>query len=118
MAKTNNVVFVNNEPFEFESGETVLSLLRRHMGPEPVPTLCDAPNLDPFGSCRVCSVEVALEKDGPTRTQASCHTPVMSGSYIYTHTEKMKRLRKNIVELVLTDYPAENLKQITQKATN
>ena len=107
MSELKNIVHINNEPFEFESGEMVLSLLRRHMGPEPVPTLCDAPNLDPFGTCRVCSVEVALEKDGPTRVQASCHTPVTPNSYIYTHTDKMERLRKNIVELVLTDYPKE-----------
>ena len=100
-------VYINNEPFEFENGETILSLLRRNFGDDPVPTLCDAPNLEPFGSCRVCSVEVALEKDGATRTQASCHTPVMPNSYIYTHTDKMKRLRKNIVELVLTDYPKD-----------
>ena len=105
MSDSKNIVYVNNEPFEFESGETILSLLRRAIGPEPVPTLCDAPNLDPFGSCRVCSVEVGREQDGPTRVQASCHTPVMAGSYVYTHTEKMERLRKNIVELVLTDYP-------------
>ena len=107
MSDSKNIVYVNNEPFEFENGETILSLLRRNFGPDPVPTLCDAPNLDPFGSCRVCSVEVAREQDGPTRTQASCHTPAMAGSFIYTHTEKMKRLRKNIVELVLTDYPKD-----------
>ncbi len=107
MSDANNIVYINNEPFEFRSGETILSLLRRNFGPEPVPTLCDAPNLEPFGSCRVCSVEVGVEKDGPTRVQASCHTPVMPNSYIRTHTDKMKRLRKNIVELVLTDYPKE-----------
>ncbi|OEK00674.1 formate dehydrogenase subunit alpha [Roseivirga sp. 4D4] len=107
MSDSKNIAYINNEPFQFESGETILSLLRRNFGDNPVPTLCDAPNLDPFGSCRVCSVEVAREQDGPTRVQASCHTPVMEGSFIYTHTEKMERLRKNIVELVLTDYPKE-----------
>lgn len=107
MSDSQNIVFVNNEPFKFESGETILSLLRRNFGPDPVPTLCDAPNLDPFGSCRVCSVEVGREADGPTRVQASCHTPVTAGTYIYTHTDKMERLRKNIVELVLTDYPKD-----------
>ncbi len=107
MSESNNTVYINDEQVNFESGETILTLLRRTLGPDPVPTLCDAPNLDPFGSCRVCSVEVALQKDGPTRVQASCHTPVMANSYIYTHTNKIERLRKNIVELVLTDYPKE-----------
>lgn len=107
MDKSKNIAYINDEAFEFESGETILSLLRRNFGENPVPTLCDAPNLDPFGSCRVCSVEVAREQGGPTRVQASCHTPVMAGTFIYTHTAKMERLRKNIVELVLTDYPKE-----------
>ena len=101
------IAYINNEPFELEKGETILNFLRRNMGEEPVPTLCDAPNLKPFGSCRVCSVEVALQQNGPTKVQASCHTPVMKDSYIFTHTDKLKKLRKNIVELVLTDYPAE-----------
>jgi formate dehydrogenase major subunit len=107
MSESKNTVYINDEQVSFNSGETILSLLRRTLGPDPVPTLCDAPNLDPFGSCRVCSVEVALNSGGPTRVQASCHTPVMADSYIYTHTDKMERLRKNIVELVLTDYPKE-----------
>lgn len=107
MSESNNTVYINDEQVNFESGETILTLLRRTLGPDPVPTLCDAPNLDPFGSCRVCSVEVGLQKDGPTRVQASCHTPVTANSYIYTHTNKIERLRKNIVELVLTDYPKE-----------
>jgi formate dehydrogenase major subunit len=115
MNDSKNMVYVNNKEFEFKNGETILSLLRRNLGPEPVPTLCDAPNLDPFGSCRVCSVEVALEPDGPTRVQASCHTPVMPNSYIYTHTDKMKRLRKNIVELVLTDYPKDKFEKDNPK---
>ena len=107
MSESKNSVYINDEQVSFEPGETILTLLRRTLGPDPVPTLCDAPNLDPFGSCRVCSVEVALKQGGPTRVQASCHTPVTPNSYIYTHTQKMERLRKNIVELVLTDYPKD-----------
>ncbi len=116
MLETKNIAYINNKPFEYENGEMILSFLRRNMGPEPVPTLCDAPNLEPFGSCRVCSVEVALDKDGSTRVQASCHTPITAGSYIYTHTDKMKRLRKNIVELVLTDYPADKFETDNPKS--
>ena len=70
-----------------------------------VPTLCDDPNLAPYGACRVCSVEVALEKDGPTKVVASCHTPVGENQHIFTSNDELKSLRKNIVELVLTDHP-------------
>ncbi|MBK8515792.1 MAG: formate dehydrogenase subunit alpha [Saprospiraceae bacterium] len=104
-----STTFINGEPYLVEHGDTILSFIRRYKANDFVPTLCDAPNLEPFGACRVCNVEVGLQKDGPTRIQASCHTPVIPGSYIYTDTEKIKRLRKNIIELVLTDHPLDCL---------
>ena len=101
--------YINNEPFEINEGETMLSFIRRFKDKDLVPTLCDAPNLDPFGSCRVCSVEVALEENGKPKTVASCHTPAAEGQYIYTSTEAIQDLRKNIIELVLTDHPLDCL---------
>ena len=103
------VAYINNIAYEIKEGETIISFIRRNFGKDAVPTLCDAPNLDPFGSCRVCSVDVALQKDGPVKTQASCHTPVMAGSYIFPDSERIQKLRKNIIELVLTDHPLDCL---------
>ena len=76
-----SMAFINDQPYAIQPGETILKFVRRHLGAQLVPTLCDAPNLDPFGSCRVCSVEVALVANGPAKTQASCHTPVIPNSY-------------------------------------
>jgi len=102
--------FINDIAHEIENGETIISFVRRVEGKrDAIPTLCDAPNLDPFGSCRVCSVDVALELDGPIKTVASCHTPVIENSYIYTESPNVQRLRKNIMELVLTDHPLDCL---------
>ncbi|MCC6370324.1 MAG: formate dehydrogenase subunit alpha [Bacteroidia bacterium] len=101
--------YINDKLYTIEKGETILSFVRRHLGKDFVPTLCDAPNLDPFGSCRVCSVDVALVANGPSKAQASCHTPVIPNSYIYTHSDRIVKLRKNIVELVLTDHPLDCL---------
>ncbi len=101
--------YINDQSYAIREGDTILKFVRRHFGQDYVPTLCDAPNLDPFGSCRVCSVDVALAKDGPSKVQASCHTPVMAHSYIYTDSERITRLRKNIIELVLTDHPLDCL---------
>lgn len=103
------MAWINDLPFEVQPGETILSFIRRYKGRDAVPTLCDAPNLEPFGSCRVCSVDVALVANGPVKTQASCHTPVIPGSYIYTDSERVQRLRRNIIELVLTDHPLDCL---------
>ena len=99
------VAYIDNQPYEIESGETILAFLKRHKGEKPVPTLCDAPNLDPFGSCRVCSVDVALEENGKTKAMASCHSPIREGQYIYPDTPNIKKLRKNIIELVISDHP-------------
>jgi len=101
--------YINDREYAIQDGDTILRFVRRHLGQDHVPTLCDAPNLDPFGSCRVCSVDVALVKNGPSKVQASCHTPVMANSYIYTDSERITRLRKNIIELVLTDHPLDCL---------
>lgn len=101
--------YINDREYAIREGDTILKFVRRHLGQDQVPTLCDAPNLDPFGSCRVCSVDVALVKNGPSKVQASCHTPVMANSYIYTDSERITRLRKNIIELVLTDHPLDCL---------
>ncbi|MEW6467811.1 MAG: formate dehydrogenase subunit alpha [Bacteroidota bacterium] len=103
------IAYIDDRPYEIQDGETILAFLRRNFGKDYVPTLCDAPNLDPFGACRVCSVDVALAQNGPVKSQASCHTPVMANSYIYPHSERIQKLRKNIVELVLTDHPLDCL---------
>ena len=105
----NNLAYINNNAFQIEEGETILAFLKRHQGEKVVPTLCDAPNLEPFGSCRVCSVDVAREVDGPTTTVASCHTPITTGMQIFPESKNVRRLRKNIIELVLTDHPLDCL---------
>ncbi len=105
-----DVAYIDGVAYPINPGESILAFLRRHKGGDHVPTLCDAPNLEPFGSCRVCSVEVALKADGPTKVMASCHTPVGKGQYIKAHTPRMERLRRNLVEMVLTTYDTEKLK--------
>ncbi len=105
----NEIAYIDNQPYPVVTGETILEFVRRVMGRDIIPTLCQADNLENYGSCRICSVEVALKENGPARVMASCHTPVAPGYYIYHSTEKIKRLRKNILELVLTDYPEGKL---------
>ena len=101
--------YINNKAYETQKGETILEFVRRIKNRDSIPTLCQDDRLENFGSCRVCSVEVARDQDGPTKVVASCHTPVFENAYIYTDTDKIKRLRKNIVELVLTDYPSDKV---------
>ncbi|HAP69120.1 MAG TPA: formate dehydrogenase subunit alpha, partial [Flavobacteriales bacterium] len=104
-----NTAYINNIEHQFKNDETILGFVRRIVGEKLIPTLCDSPNLDPFGSCRICSVDVALEKDGKTKVMASCHTPMTDGMYVYPSSDSIKELRKNIMELVLTDHPLDCL---------
>ncbi len=107
--KNQNTAYIDGEPFSYEDGDTVLNFVDRHHGRGQVPTLCDAPQLEPYGACRVCSVEIALEEEGPRRVVASCHTPLSDGLWVFTESKNIRNLRKNIVELVLTDHPLDCL---------
>jgi formate dehydrogenase major subunit len=104
-----NIAFLDGKPCELKAGETILQFARRTLGDNHIPTLCDDPRMKPYGACRVCSVDVALKADGPVKAVASCHTPVAKGMHIQTNSANIKNLRRNIVELVLTDHPLDCL---------
>lgn len=70
-----------------------------------IPKLCATDNLDAFGSCRLCVVEIVGRKGMP----ASCTTPVASGMIVCTQNEKIAKLRRNIMELYISDHPLDCL---------
>ncbi len=70
-----------------------------------IPKLCATDMLDAFGSCRLCLVEI----DGRPGTPASCTTPVANGMVVRTQTERLKRLRKGVMELYISEHPLDCL---------
>jgi formate dehydrogenase major subunit len=70
-----------------------------------IPKLCATDMLDAFGSCRLCLVEI----DGRPGTPASCTTPVANGMAVRTQTDRLKRLRKGVMELYISDHPLDCL---------
>ena len=70
-----------------------------------IPKLCATDMLDAFGSCRLCLVEI----EGRAGTPASCTTPVAAGMAVRTQTERLKRLRKGVMELYISDHPLDCL---------
>ena len=68
-----------------------------------IPKLCATETLKSFGSCRVCLVEVEGQKGYP----ASCTTLVAPGMKVRTDTEKLRELRKGVVELYVSDHPLD-----------
>ena len=70
-----------------------------------IPKLCATDNLEPFGSCRLCIVEIA----GRRGTPASCTTPVEPGLKVTTQNGKLAKLRKGVMELYISDHPLDCL---------
>jgi formate dehydrogenase major subunit len=70
-----------------------------------VPKLCSTDSLEPFGSCRLCLVEI----EGKRGTPASCHTPVEPGMKVTTQSDKLARLRRGVMELYISDHPLDCL---------
>jgi len=68
-----------------------------------IPTLCHHEKLDPFGGCRICIVEV--ESGGWTKLVVSCVYPVEKDLIVTTRSEKVDRIRKTIVELLMAHAP-------------
>ena len=70
-----------------------------------VPKLCATDTLDSFGSCRLCLVEI----DGRAGTPASCTTPVAPGMKVHTVSDKLRKLRRGVMELYISDHPLDCL---------
>jgi len=69
-----------------------------------IPTLCHHPALEPFGACRVCSVEIT-DKRGRKKIVTSCNYPVSEGLIVDTKSEKVFRTRQLLLELLLARCP-------------
>ncbi|BAI98526.1 formate dehydrogenase subunit alpha [Sphingobium sp. TA15] len=70
-----------------------------------IPKLCATDNVESFGSCRLCLVEV----EGRNGYPASCTTPVAEGMVVRTQTERLKQLRRGVMELYISDHPLDCL---------
>src|SRR5262249_45393858 len=70
-----------------------------------VPKLCATDSIEAFGSCRLCLVEIK----GRAGTPASCTTPVAEGMVVSTQSERLKQLRRGVMELYISDHPLDCL---------
>jgi formate dehydrogenase major subunit len=70
-----------------------------------IPKLCATDMLDSYGSCRLCLIEI----EGRNGTPASCTTPVGEGMVVKTQTDRLKRLRKGVMELYISEHPLDCL---------
>lgn len=95
-------LFIDGKEVEFTTEPNLLEVIRK--AGMNVPTFCYRPDLTQFGACRMCVVEV--EGRG---IQSSCTMPPENGLKIHLNTEKTRRIRKTVLELLLANHDKECL---------
>ena len=96
-------VIIDGKSVEVEKGSTVL--LAAQKAGVHIPTLCYLKDVNAIGACRVCLVEVK----GAKALQPACVYPVSDGLEVHTNTPKVREARKAVVELLLSNHPADCL---------
>ncbi len=103
------VLQIDGRAVKSEKGMTVLEAARS--AGISIPTLCHHEQLEPYGGCRLCTVEA--EARGSTKLVAACLYPVEQDLIVRTRSKKVDRIRKLILELLLAHAPlSEELKRL------
>ena len=92
-------ITLDGETVSYSDGETVFDVAQRHS--KFVPTLCYDDRLEPFGSCRLCVVDV----EGARTPVASCTTPATPGMVVRSETDAIQKYRKVLLEMVASENP-------------
>ena len=104
---------INEKSIQVSDGRTILEACREH--DIQIPTLCYHPALKPYGSCRLCIVEIR-PSDRPERLVAACVYPCEDGMVVRTHSSAVKRSRRITAELLLAG--AYDIPEIRELASN
>ncbi len=94
---------IDGKEAEVEKGKTILEAAKE--AGIDIPTLCYHPALEPFGACRLCSVEI--EKRGRKKVVTACNYPVEEGLVVNTKSNGIIAIRKMLLELLLARCPEE-----------
>ena len=94
---------INGKPIQAEEGMTILQAAAANG--IRIPSLCNLPEVHEFGTCRICSVEVKNAKS----LLASCITKATEGMEVFTSTPKVRKARKVLYELILSDHTKDCL---------
>jgi predicted molibdopterin-dependent oxidoreductase YjgC len=101
MGDTTLQITIDGTTLQAEAGKTILEVAREHG--IYIPTLCYHPRLLPIGSCRLCVVEI----EGADRPMTACTTFVQDGIVVHTQTDRLNRLRRDALKLILTYHPLD-----------
>lgn len=89
---------IDNQTVQVKEGTTILEAARS-IGIE-IPTLCYLKEINEIGACRVCVVEV----EGADKLVTACNNKVQEGMVVYTHSGKVRKVRKTNVKLILSQH--------------
>lgn len=96
---------VDDKNIMVSAGQTIFEALQHTPGIGEIPALCFNPAVKPYGACRLCTVEVSENKGKSFRFVAACLYPITEGLIVKTNTEKIRKLRKGIIEMLLAKCP-------------
>ena len=97
-------LIINGKEVEFTDEPNLLEVIRK--AGFNVPTFCYRPDLTQFGACRMCVVEVEYP-NGRSLINSSCTMPPEAGIKVKTNTERTRRIRKTVLELLLANHDRE-----------
>src|SRR5216684_133113 len=95
---------IDGKKVSVAAGTTVFDAAR--LNGIPIPTLCHQQNETPVGVCRVCVVDV-----GARVFAASCVRPAENNMVVNTGSDKVKRARRTLIELLMADHPSPCARQ-------
>ena len=94
-------IVIDGRRIEVDEGTTILNAAKE-LGVH-IPTLCYHESQEPYAACRLCTVEI--ERNGRSKMVTACNYPLTEEIEVKTNTEKVRRTRKMIVELLLASCP-------------
>lgn len=92
---------IDNKEVKAEEGMTIVEAAQS--AGIYIPTLCHHEKLAPYTACRICMVEV--ESRGRTQLDTACSRPVAEGMVVRTRSEQIDKIRRTILELMMTHAP-------------
>lgn len=101
MTDEKKTLIIEGKEVEFTNEPNLLEVIRK--AGMNVPTFCYRPDLTPFGACRMCVVEVEYP-NGRKMVNSSCTMPPEAGIKVYLNTERTRRIRKTVLELLLANH--------------
>lgn len=99
-----NTLYINGKPVEYTNEPNLLEVIKK--AGFSVPTLCYRPDLTKYGACRMCVVEVEYP-NGRVMVNSSCTMPPEPNIKVKTNTQRVRNIRKTVLELLLSNHDRE-----------